>query len=98
LIIIRGNFETHIRLQFNLDLFDLAVTNVVSEFGTKADSVTYKQGADNACIGSVNRSEVRDSYQYDQYENWLEQTVSYRSSPDGAFQSSTVSKRRLAHY
>jgi len=43
-------------------------------------------------------SEVRYSYQYDQYENWVEQTVSYRSSPDGAFQSSTVIKRTLAYY
>jgi len=52
LIIIRGNFETHIRFQFNLNPFDIAVTDVVSEFGTKADSVTYKQSADNARAGT----------------------------------------------
>ena len=33
--------------------------------------------------------------QYDQYENWVEQTISYRSSPDGAFQSSTGIRRTL---
>src|SRR3989442_6861712 len=52
LTIIRGNFETHIRLHFNLNLFDIAATDVVSEFGTKADSVTYKQRADNARAGT----------------------------------------------
>lgn len=35
-------------------------------------------------------SEVRYSYHYDQRENWIEKTVSYRSSPDATFQSSTV--------
>src|SRR5712691_8642274 len=52
LTIIRGNFETRIRVQFNLDLFDIAATDVGSEFGTKAGSVTYKQSADNTCAGT----------------------------------------------
>ena len=42
--------------------------------------------------------EARYSYQYDQHGNWTEKTVSYRSSPDGEFQSSTVSKRSLTYY
>jgi YD repeat-containing protein len=43
-------------------------------------------------------SEVGYSYQYDQRENWTEKAVSYRSSPGGTFQSSTVIKRTLAYY
>jgi hypothetical protein len=43
-------------------------------------------------------SEARYSYQYDQHGNWTEQTVSYRSSPDAAFQDSTVIKRSLTYY
>ncbi len=70
LIIIRGNFETRIHLQFNLGLFDIAATDVVSEFGTKADSVTYKQGADNACAGT----------------HWVGEqlSVNYRTQPERA--------------
>jgi YD repeat-containing protein len=43
-------------------------------------------------------SEVRYTYQYDQQGNWIEKAVSYRSTPDGTFQSSTVIKRTLAYY
>jgi YD repeat-containing protein len=43
-------------------------------------------------------SETRYSYQYDQHENWTEKAVSYRSSADAAFQSSTVVKRSLTYY
>jgi len=43
-------------------------------------------------------SETRYSYQYDQHGNWTEKTVSYRSSSDAAFQSSTVIKRSLTYY
>src|ERR1022692_86199 len=43
-------------------------------------------------------SEVRYSYKYDQRDNWIEKSSSYRSSPDAAFQSSTVIKRTLTYY
>jgi hypothetical protein len=43
-------------------------------------------------------SETRYSYQYDQNGNWTEKSVSYRSSSDAAFQSSTVIKRSLTYY
>ncbi len=43
-------------------------------------------------------SETRYSYQYDQRGNWTERTVSYRSSSDAAFQSSTLIKRSLTYY
>jgi hypothetical protein len=42
--------------------------------------------------------ERRYSYQYDQHGNWTDKTVSYRSSSDAAFQSSTVIKRSLTYY
>jgi YD repeat-containing protein len=48
--------------------------------------------------GLPDYSEVRYSYKYDQHENWIEQSISYRSSPDAAFQSSTVTKRILTYY
>jgi hypothetical protein len=43
-------------------------------------------------------SEVRYSYQYDQHENWIERTISYRSSPDAPFQPSTSTRRTLTYY
>jgi len=48
--------------------------------------------------GLTTYSEVRYSYKYDHHENWIEQSISYRSSPDAAFQSSTVIKRILTYY
>ncbi len=47
---------------------------------------------------SSSYSETRYSYQYDQHGNWTEKAVSYRSSSDAAFQSSTVIKRSLTYY
>jgi YD repeat-containing protein len=43
-------------------------------------------------------SEVRYSYQYDDRSNWTEEIVSYRSSPDGFFESSTERRRRHMNY
>jgi YD repeat-containing protein len=43
-------------------------------------------------------SEARYSYKYDRQGNWIEQTISFRSTPDGAFQSSTMTKRTLTYY
>ena len=43
-------------------------------------------------------SEVRYAYQYDQQGNWIEKTTSYRSAPDGEFQSPTISKRTLTYW
>jgi YD repeat-containing protein len=43
-------------------------------------------------------SELRYSYHYDQHENWIEKLSSYRSSPDGTFQSQPVIKRTLTYY
>jgi YD repeat-containing protein len=48
--------------------------------------------------GLPDYSEVRYSYKYDHHENWIEQSISYRPSPEAAFQSSTVIKRVLTYY
>jgi hypothetical protein len=48
--------------------------------------------------GLPSYSEVRYSYKYDYRENWTEKAISYRSSLDGAFQSSTVIKHTLTYY
>jgi YD repeat-containing protein len=48
--------------------------------------------------GPTPHSEARYSYKYDDRGNWIEQSISYRSSPDAAFQSSTVIKRALTYY
>ncbi|MBZ5680747.1 MAG: hypothetical protein LAO24_11655 [Acidobacteriia bacterium] len=48
--------------------------------------------------GPPDYSEVSYSYKYDDHENWVEKTMSYRSSPDGEFQSSTAIKRTLTYY
>ena len=73
MIIIRGNFETSLRLQFDLNPFDIVATDVVSEFDTKADSVTYKQSADNARAGT----------------HWIGEqlSVNYRTQPKWAVRS-----------
>jgi len=52
----------------------------------------------SATPGPPSYSEVRYSYKYDPRENWVEQEISSRFSPDAAFQSSTVTKRKLTYY
>jgi hypothetical protein len=47
---------------------------------------------------SPSYSETSYSYRYDQQGNWIEKAASYRSSPDGEFQSSTVTKHKLTYY
>jgi YD repeat-containing protein len=43
-------------------------------------------------------SETHYFYKYDRQGNWIEQTISFRSTPDGAFQTSTMTKRTLTYY
>ena len=61
-------------------------TQIVAEDGTVPSS------------GPPPYSEVRYSYKYDEHGNWTEKATSYRSSPEGSFQSSTLLKRALAYY
>ena len=43
-------------------------------------------------------SESQYTYQYDQYGNWIEQTIVSRSQLDDAFRPGTVIKRKLTYY
>jgi YD repeat-containing protein len=43
-------------------------------------------------------SEVRYSYKYDHRNNWIGKSISSRSSPDAAFESSTAVKRTVTYY
>jgi YD repeat-containing protein len=71
--------------------------DVTSEV-TRSTQPTGETEPTTAAPGPPDYSEARHSYQYDQHENWIEQAASYRSSPDAAFQSSTVIKRALTYY
>jgi YD repeat-containing protein len=42
--------------------------------------------------------EARYTYQYDQQANWIEQTSSYRNSPDEGFKTTSTMKRTLTYY
>jgi hypothetical protein len=48
----RGDLETHICPYFNLDPGRFAVGYIGSAFRIRADSVTHKQGAENARAGT----------------------------------------------
>src|ERR1700688_493574 len=62
---------------------------------TRSTRRTGETEPTTAAPGPPAYSEARHSYQYDQHENWIEKADSYRSSPDGAFQPSTITKRKL---
>jgi hypothetical protein len=47
---------------------------------------------------SPQESEVRYGYQYDSFGNWIEQTISSRSSPSEPFTTSTVHHRTITYY
>ena len=80
------------------------IVTTYNEHGDKATEVTRtrsigsetEQNTSGARLPAY--SEVRYSYQYDQHNNWTEELVSYRSSPDGAFESSTRLRRSLTYY
>jgi YD repeat-containing protein len=73
------------------------IETTYNENGDTGSEITrsIRLGGDSS---SPSYSEVRYSYQYDQHANWIEKAVSYRSSPDGTFQSSTATKRTVAYY
>ena len=47
---------------------------------------------------SPSNSETQYTYQYDQYDNWTEQTMVSRSQPDEAFRPGTVNRHKLTYY
>ena len=68
--------------------------DVASEI-TRSTGLTGETDPTTAAPGLPSYSEVRYSHQYDQHDNWIEQAISFRSSPGGAFQSSTVIQRTV---
>jgi hypothetical protein len=56
------------------------------------------EGGSSPLAGMPPYSEVRYSYKYDDHENWIEKTMSYRSSPDGTFPASSTVERTLTYY
>ena len=65
---------------------------------TRSTQVAEKTDPTNSAARWPSYSEARHAYKYDGRENWIEQSTSYRSSPDAAFQSSTVIERTLTYY
>jgi YD repeat-containing protein len=76
------------------------VETIYNEHGDKASEITRSKrtGDANDQAGPPPYSEVRYSYQYDEHGNWTEETVSYRSNPDGVFESSPGRQRTLTYY
>jgi hypothetical protein len=79
------------------------IETTYNEHGDKAVEITRRMqiGGQNGQAqrsGLPAYSEVRYSYEYDDRANWTEETVSYRSSPDEAFVSSTGRRRQLTYY
>jgi YD repeat-containing protein len=79
------------------------IETTYNEHGDRAAEITQSRqiGTEKESTrrsGLAPYSEVHYSYRYDGYRNWTEQIVSYRSSPGGAFESSTGRRRTLTYY
>lgn len=79
------------------------IETTYNDHGDVASEVTRskpraEEGGSSPPAGMPPYSEVRHSYKYDDRENWIEKTTSYRSSPDGTFQASSTVERTLTYY
>jgi YD repeat-containing protein len=82
---------------------EFRIETTYNEQGDKASEITRSTqiGSEEGSAtgpGLPPYSEVEYSYQYDGYGNWTEEKVSYRSSQDGAFESSNGRRRTLTYY
>src|SRR5437868_5610552 len=78
-----------------------SIETTYNEHGDKQAEVTQaKQIGDKEVEGPglTRFSEVRYAYKYDDYGDWTEESVSYRSSPSGSFTSGGVRWRTLTYY
>jgi YD repeat-containing protein len=100
-------YDTHGRVnRTNRRIFNMGqeIETAYNEHGDLASEITRSTGltgeTDPAAAGPElpSYSEVRYSYQYDQRDNWIEKSISSRSSPDAAFESSTAMKRTVTYY
>jgi hypothetical protein len=101
------SYDTHGRLSHtNRRIFneEEKIETTYNEHGDAASEITRSvrltgdPDPSTPTPGLPSYSEVRHTYQYDQHGNWVEQSSSYRSDPDGAFQPPTVIKRTLTYY
>jgi hypothetical protein len=80
------------------------IETTYNEHGDVASEITGRArlageaSAPTAASGLSSYSEVHYSYKYDDRDNWIEQTISYRSGPAGTFQPSTTTKRTLTYF
>ena len=79
------------------------IETIYNEQGDVAGEITRAravQGAepDPPGFGMPEYSETHYSYVYDSFGNWTEQTITYRSSPEGSFQPSSTRRRTLTYY
>ena len=101
------NYDTHGRVNHSTRRIfnrEEEIETTYSEHGDTESEITRSTplGEETdptaAAPGPLAYSEVRYAYRYDQHENWIGQESSYRSSPDGALQPTTVTKRVLTYY
>lgn len=77
------------------------IDTTYNEHGDRESEITLgtRPPSENApAAESQSYSETHYSYQYDPHGNWTEQTIEFRTSPDAAFQPSTMIKRSLTYY
>ena len=77
------------------------IETTYNEHGDVESEITRSRRStteNDSTSGGPAYSEVRHSYQYDEYGNWTENAVSHRSSSDTAFQASGLIKRSLMYY
>ena len=80
------------------------VETTYNEQGDIATKITRSERADSETEPDTPAptmfpfSEVRHSYRYDEYGNWIEKITSHRFSPNGTFESSSIRRRTLTYY
>jgi YD repeat-containing protein len=80
------------------------IETTYNDHGDTASQITRSTGLSGAPDATTpaprlpDYSEARYSYKYDRRGNWIEKAISFRSSPDAGFQSSTLTKRTLTYY
>ena len=97
----RGQIKQTLRRIFNREQ---DVETSYTEHGDVSGEITREKQiggeteSDDPSPRPPSYSEVRYAYEYDVHDNWTRQTLSYRSSADGAFESSTETRRTLSYY
>ncbi len=95
----KGQVKQTIRRVFNEEE---TIDAEYNEYGDKVKEITRTKQVggteDGVPSARLPYSEVRYSYEYDSHANWVHQTITYRHSVDGAFQTSTDTRREISYY